>query len=94
MRRISFPLLTALLAMLPCVPALAQSTGGIRGTVIDKDGQPVVGAVVAVENKALGVTTGAPTDAKGEYRIAPLAPGKGYSITVSFSGMGKITQSD
>jgi hypothetical protein len=62
--------------------------------VIDKDGQPVVGAVVAVENKALGVTTGAPTDAKGEYRIAPLAPGKGYSITVSFSGMGKITQSD
>ena len=93
-RRISFPLLTALLAMLPCIPALAQSTGGIRGTVLDKDGQPVVGAVVAIENKSLGVQTGAPTDAKGEFRISPLPPGKGYSVSVSFSGMGKITQSD
>jgi hypothetical protein len=94
MRRFSFLLLTALLAMLPCVPAFAQSTGGIRGTVLDKDGQPVVGAIVALENKALGVSTGGPTNDKGEFRIAPLPPGKGYSITVSFAGMGKITQSD
>jgi hypothetical protein len=94
MRRISFLLLTALLALLPSAPALAQSTGGIRGTVLDKDGQPIVGAVVAIENKELGIKTGAPTDGKGEYRVTPLPPGKGYSVTVSFQGMATITQPD
>jgi outer membrane receptor protein involved in Fe transport len=73
---------------------MAQSTGGLRGTVLDKDGQPIVGATVSVSNPDLNINTGAATDAKGEFRIAPLPPGKGYSLTVAFPTMGKITQSD
>jgi hypothetical protein len=94
MRRSSFLLLTALLALTTAVPAMAQSNGGLRGTVLDKDGQPVVGATVSLTNPDLNVNTGAATDAKGEFRITPLPPGKGYSLTVSFPTMGKITQSD
>jgi len=94
MRRSSFLLLTALLALTIVVPAAAQSTGGIRGTVLDKDGQPVVGATVSVTNPDLNINMGGITDAKGEFRIAPLPPGKGYSVTVSFQGMGKISQPD
>ena len=94
MRRFSNPLLTALLALTIAVPVMAQGTGGLRGTVLDKDGQPIVGATVSVSNPDLNISTGAATDAKGEFRIAPLPPGKGYSLTVSFPTMGKITQSD
>jgi hypothetical protein len=94
MRRISFPLLTALLALTIVVPAMAQSTGGIRGTVLDKDAQPVIGATVSVTNSDLNINMGGLTDAKGEFRIAPLPPGKGYSLAVSFPQMGKIVQSD
>ena len=94
MRRFAFSLLTALLALTIAVPAVAQSTGGIRGTVLDKDGQPVVGATVSVTNPDLNINMGGITDAKGEFRIAPLPPGRGYIVTVSFQGMGKISQPD
>jgi hypothetical protein len=94
MRRSSFLLLTALLALTIAVPVMAQGTGGLRGTVLDKDGQPIVGATVSVTNPDLNINMGGLTDAKGEFRIAPLPPGKGYSLTVNFPSMGKITQSD
>ena len=94
MRRFSFLLLTALLALSIAVPVMAQGTGGIKGTVLDKDGQPVVGATVSVTNTDLNINMGGLTDAKGEFRIAPLPPGKGYTLTVAFPTMGKISQPD
>ena len=94
LRRIAPLLLAGALALVPAV-SRAQSTGGLRGTVIDKDSQPIAGVTVVVNNAALGVSNrGAVTDAKGEWRVAPLPPGKGYTITVSMQTFSTTTLSD
>jgi TonB dependent receptor/Carboxypeptidase regulatory-like domain/TonB-dependent Receptor Plug Domain len=72
----------------------AQTNSGIRGTVLDKDGAPLPTAHVTVANTTLGVNQVVITDAKGEFRIVPLPAGKGYSLTVEFPQMAKVTQSD
>src|SRR5262249_15248393 len=76
-------------------PVHAQTASGGKGVVLDKDGQPLPGATVTVSNPALGITSqGAVTDAKGEFRISPLPPGRGYKLTVAFQTMSTITLSD
>jgi len=75
-------------------PALAQATSGIKGVVLDKDGAPLPSARITVTNPTLGVMQAAVTDSKGEFRIAPLAPGKGYILKVEFPEMATITQSE
>jgi outer membrane receptor protein involved in Fe transport len=72
----------------------AQTASGLRGVVLDKDGAPLPGATVLVTNSSLGVSQGAVTDAKGEFRIVPLPPGKGYTVKVSFAGMSTVSLSD
>lgn len=94
MRRLTVLLLSGVLAMLPLANAQAQTTGGIRGQVLDKDGQPLPTARVTISNPSLGVSQQVIADAKGEFRVAPLPPGKGYSVTVEFPSMGKITVPD
>ena len=91
MKRSLLVLLAGLLFLLPFAPVSAQTGSGIKGTVVDKDGAPMPGATVTVTNATLGVTQGAVTDAKGEFRIVPLPPGRGYSLTVSFPSMTKVT---
>jgi len=93
-RSLTLLMLTGLLALLPLHTADAQTTGGIRGTVLNKDGEPLPGATVLITNAALGVNQGAVTDAKGEFRVVPLVPGKGYSVRVQFPGMSTVTQPD
>src|SRR5262245_25407932 len=93
MRRFPFLLLTfLLLPLLMAHPAAAQGTGGIRGTVVDRDDSPIVGATVTVINPDLHVNLRGETDAGGEFRIDSLSPGKGYTLTVSFPRMGTISQ--
>lgn len=60
------------------VPALAQNTD-IKGTVVDQNGEPIIGASVRVEGQKGGVIT----DLDGNYVIK--AP-KGAKITVSYIG--------
>ena len=83
-------LLACLLVLAFNLPALAQSNSGLRGVVVDKDGAPLPSARITVKNDSLGVNQGAVTDTKGEFRIVPLPPGKGYILEVQFPGMGTI----
>ena len=71
-------------------PLLAQTNSGLRGTVVDKDGAPLPSARITIKNDSLGVTQGAVTDTKGEFRIVPLPPGKGYILEISFPSMATI----
>ena len=64
------------------VPAIAQNTD-IKGTVVDQNGEPIIGASVRVEGQKGGVIT----DLDGNYVIK--AP-KGAKVTVSY--IGYITQ--
>lgn len=62
--------------------ALAQST--VSGTVIDENGDPIVGAAVRVD----GTKTGAVTDIDGHFSISAPANSK---LTVSYLGMKEQT---
>jgi outer membrane receptor protein involved in Fe transport len=93
-RRLTFLLLTGVLSALFAVPALAQTSGGLKGTVLDKDGQPLPTARVTITNASLGISQAAVTDAKGEFRVVPLPPGKGYSLRVDFPEMSTVNLSD
>lgn len=60
------------------VPALAQNTD-IKGTVVDENGEPIIGASVRVQGQEGGVIT----DLNGNYVIK--AP-KGVKVVVSYIG--------
>jgi Carboxypeptidase regulatory-like domain/TonB-dependent Receptor Plug Domain/TonB dependent receptor-like, beta-barrel len=87
-------LLTGVLLLAMNVPVDAQTASGIRGIVLDKDGAPLPGATITVTNSDLGISVGAVSNEKGEFRVAPLPPGRGYSVQVKFPTMSTITLSD
>lgn len=67
----------------------AQSTGEIKGVVIDKEtGETIVGASVWVYYG--GNMVGASTDLDGKYTIKPLIPGT-YSVNSSSVGKSRTT---
>lgn len=68
--------------VLAAAPAFAQNTD-IKGTVVDENGEPIIGASVRVEGQKGGVIT----DLDGNYVVK--AP-KGAKVTVSY--IGYITQ--
>jgi len=72
--------------------AFAQtSPGTVKGVVVDKEGSPLPGATVTLENKSMGVAgLGGVTNAKGEFRITPVPPGKNYDLTVMMPGHQQI----
>ena len=80
---------TAVLLLLLALPgvALAQSTGTLTGTVVDDQGETLIGASVRVE----GTTLGAATNVDGQYRIIGIPVGE-YSITASYIGFQSETQ--
>jgi len=72
--------------LLPSAAGWAQSTGAVRGRVVDEKGQPVPEAVVSLDYQG-GVTRkfDIKTNKKGEFTQVGLTPG-GYRITVSKDG--------
>ena len=82
----SFILSLILLLSISTLPALAQVTGSIAGTVRDSTGAVLPGATVTVRGPSLqreSVTV--TTNADGTYRI-PLVPPGTYSVTTELSG--------
>jgi hypothetical protein len=68
--------------LLPC-SSLAQSvTGTIFGTVVDPQGQVIPGASVSVTNEATNDSRVAVSDARGDFQITNLQPGK-YTLKVT-----------
>ena len=70
--------------------ALAQTTGGIAGTVKDTSGAVLPGVTVEAASPALieKVRT-VVTDEKGNYKIVDLRPGT-YSVTFSLTGFANL----
>ncbi|MBZ5609156.1 MAG: carboxypeptidase-like regulatory domain-containing protein [Acidobacteriia bacterium] len=67
------------------ISALAQGSGGVRGTVADSSGAVIPGAQITVSNDA-GTAKMVTSGNDGHYLLNGLAPGK-YSVKVSFPGM-------
>jgi hypothetical protein len=78
----------ALLAWVIVTPATIQAQvagASLAGTVNDTSGAPLVGAKVAIENLATGVSRDTTTDASGFYTAPNLLPGT-YEIAISAPG--------
>ncbi len=65
-------------------PAFAQQ-GSVTGKVLDKEGKPLVGAVMAIDRKGIAGHYEVKTDNKGSYFHAGLPTGQ-YKITVMLNG--------
>jgi tetratricopeptide (TPR) repeat protein len=78
--RAALGVLVLLAAVTFAVPAEAQ-TGGLRGKITDPKGQPVEGATVRIQAKAVARKLEVKTNRKGEYIQIGLFPGE-YEILV------------
>jgi outer membrane receptor protein involved in Fe transport len=67
------------------LPALAQSTATLQGTVTDTSNAAIPGAKVVVHNQNTGVERTTQTDQSGAYLVPGLAPGV-YTVTVTANG--------
>ncbi len=72
--------LIAIISLVATGSALAQASGSLAGSVTDANGAIVVGASIAVVSPT-GLRKDTVTNAKGEYSVTGLAPGK-YKVTV------------
>jgi tetratricopeptide (TPR) repeat protein len=69
-------------------PAMAQSTGMVKGKVVDAKGQPVEGAAVLIEfTEGVNRKNETKTNKKGEFIQIGLFPGT-YKVSASKEGVG------
>src|SRR3954468_14226993 len=78
-------IILALLIGFSPLPAFAQSTSTVQGTISDSSGGVLPGVTVTVRNTATGVERTGATDAAGEYLAAALPPGH-YRVEATLSG--------
>ncbi|MHC4471987.1 MAG: carboxypeptidase regulatory-like domain-containing protein [Planctomycetota bacterium] len=60
-------------------PGVSEDVGAVEGRVTDRNGEPVVGAVVTVRGNDGGGSSSTKTDEDGNYRVEKLLPG-GYRV--------------
>ena len=85
--------LTAVFILMCAGTAMAQLSGkgAITGTVADKTGAVIPGAVIAATNDATGITTTTTSTGAGNFTFSNLDPGI-YSVTTSAKGFQKLSQ--
>jgi len=67
-------------------PAMAQTTGAIRGTVVDHENEVLPGVTVALTSEAIpGSGRATVTDADGDFKFPGLPVGR-YSVSATLSG--------
>jgi hypothetical protein len=86
-RKLAYGASAAVLMMSAASAVYAQeTTGGIRGRVLDDAGSPVAGASVTVVHVPTGTSSTAVTGADGAYSARNLRVGGPYEVTVAASG--------
>src|SRR5437667_2626518 len=83
--------LTLVALCLACLTRVlpAQTTGEIRGTVLDANGSGLPGASVEASSSALQGTRASVTGAGGSFQIPALPPGM-YRVVVAMPGFAKV----
>src|SRR5438132_13059090 len=78
----------------PICPLLyGQATGSFSGTVADKTGSVISGAMVKITSQGTGASREAKTDDTGHY-LVPLLPIAFYTIRVEAQGFQAAEQKD
>lgn len=87
LRKLAYGASAAVLMMTAATAVYAQeTTGGVRGRVLDENGAPVAGATVTVTHAPSGTTSTSLTDSTGGYSARNLRVGGPYEIAVSAPG--------
>jgi tetratricopeptide (TPR) repeat protein len=85
MKYLILPLLLVLSLALAAPPALAQTTGSVRGVCKDVDGNPIVQGEVEWSSTDTGHKYSIKTNKKGEYFSLGITPGK-YNVVLRKDG--------
>ncbi|MEO6325401.1 MAG: TonB-dependent receptor [Thermoanaerobaculia bacterium] len=83
-----FAALLLVTVALVSVPALAQQTGDIEGTVMDANNAPLPGVSVEVKSTSLLGVRSTVSDSAGRFRFPAVPPGS-YVVTSALSGFTK-----
>ena len=75
----------AVACLIAALPAAAQNTASITGTVRDSTGAVLPGADVTVTNVATGISSKVMTNAEGDYLVAGL-PAAAYNLKIVAAG--------
>jgi outer membrane receptor for ferrienterochelin and colicin len=87
MKKLSCGVSLAAIATFAATAVYAQeTTGGIRGQVLDQSGAPVAGAIVTVTHAPSGTSSTTVTGADGFYASRNLRVGGPYEVTVAAAG--------
>ncbi|HBB97847.1 MAG TPA: hypothetical protein DC054_20895 [Blastocatellia bacterium] len=78
-------LLISVLVLAAFTVAAQETTGSLKGTVVDPNGAVVAGANVTLTNTGTGSSQTKQTSGDGNFEFAKLAPGD-YTVTVEASG--------
>jgi len=84
--------LFVLFLALSSLPALAQFTSSVQGTVTDPAGAAVAGALVTLTDTDTNISSTFTTKESGQYTFNSLPPGP-YTVTVAASGFDKSVSS-
>src|SRR5262250_1321332 len=76
-----------------CPLLYSQANGNLAGTVADKSGSVIPGAMVKITSQQTGTTRDVQTDASGYY-TAPFMPVSVYTIRVEAKGFQTAEQKD
>ena len=90
-------LLAFLMVGVGCVGRWVEggTAADLKGRVLDKGGQALVGVTVVVRNDGLAVgEQGVVSDGEGGYRFFRLPPGGGYRVRASLSGYAPVEFSE
>jgi len=79
-------LLTLALAVFSSALLHAQDSASMTGTVTDASGAVVPGAKIVLANKSANLSYQAVSNSSGSYTISNVAPGPGYTETVTRDG--------
>ncbi|PCE62410.1 TonB-dependent receptor [Sediminicola luteus] len=88
---------TLFFLVLVCCTAMgfAQvTTSNIRGTVLDDQSQPLLGANVVAVHTPTGTRYGAVTNEEGRFNLLNLRVGGPYEVTVSYVGFKEYKEND
>ena len=91
--KLSLALLFLAVAASATRPALAQTTGSIRGSVSDPSGLVIPGAQVTAALEAMHVTRSSSTNEAGAYEFPALPVGQ-YTLQVAAAGFKTFVQKD
>ena len=88
-------LIVACAAVMLSFSAFAQiTTSSLGGSVLDKDGVPVIGAAVVATHVPSGTVYGVATNINGRYTINGMRPGGPYTVEISCLGYQTVTVTD